>query len=234
MRYTIIPSGAADMSKPPTLERSAQATADAFLTLAAIIATLPGAPLRSKIDRTWRAVQSKRAINRDWDKLSTTGVGFGRPTADSVLVEFMDFGCVFCRLFADSLPVFFERHPDVRIAVHLVSRKGADLREIQAAAICAAAQGALPLVNRTLFALANASERYDWGRLADSLGVPDPDAFVHCRRSAWARDQLRADSALAEDAKISVTPSFLTPSRGIHEGISSIDEIAGLAVAHKQ
>jgi protein-disulfide isomerase len=223
------------MADSSSLGRASRTVGYAFLAVAAVIATRPGTPGRRLIDNAWHKVDAKRMIKAQWDELATTGLLLGGTPRDSVVVEFLDYECVFCRMFADSLAAFRQSHPNVGIAIRLVpSRKNSLAHDLALSAVCASEQGALEAIHRELFNITHALDTSQWLDFARAMQIPDPDAFGRCRTSERVLEQLSRDSAFAARAHVSATPAFLSPRHGLVQGLKDNSAIAQLAGASPQ
>lgn len=149
----------------------------------------------------------------------------GEVDAPVVLIEFADYRCPFCAIFArESLPTLVEEYVDqgkLRIEWRDVPVFG---EESVAAAIAARAAGQQDLYweyNAAIFAYTNrdhqALPRERLVEIAAEVGVPDMAAFEAALDDPELAEQVARDAAEAESLGIRSTPTFVigqTPVMG--------------------
>lgn len=155
-------------------------------------------------------------------------VGYSRGSQDApiTVIEFSDFGCPFCGMFA------LETYPDLhrefvetgKVRWHYVPfvmgvfPNGA---EAARAAECAAEQGdaAFWAMHDILYARqpewrANREPAELFGRLASEIEI-DADAFATCYRNDSPADRITAANAVARQAGVNATPTFFVNGRRV-------------------
>lgn len=197
----------------------------AFVAATIVIVARPGAPLRNEYDQ-WRDDRAARnIIIENWNELTAPRTRLGSTDTDHELVEFIDYRCVFCRAFEDTVAVVYEAKPDLAIVLRHLPRPGdVASRSAALAVICAERQGTFETMHRYLLTDTVWPER-SWANTAVEVGVADPDRLLACMASDNAAAVLVQDSVWASRLSIRVTPAILTRQHGLHRGITSSESL---------
>lgn len=127
----------------------------------------PNAPVVRHIDN-WRAYQQH-------------GHGVGPVDAAVTIVEFADFECPACGMFAPTLRAVQARHADVRVVYrHLPIPMHRFAVPAAVAAECAAKQGRFQEMHQALYAHQDAFGTRPWTTFATEAKVADLPAFETC------------------------------------------------------
>ena len=169
----------------------------------------------------------------DWMELAAIGHPIGEDSAAVTVVEFSDYGCGYCRRFAQgTFPKLYAEFIEtgrVRwVHVPFVLGKFANSREAALAGSCAAEQGAATFwpVHLALF-----GGQVEW-RAGDPLPAfrryvadagGDPSAFEACYTGADPAEALDRAEQIAAAAGVSATPTFFIDGRRL-EGAAPLDE----------
>jgi protein-disulfide isomerase len=132
----------------------------------------------------------------------------GSKGAPSVIIEFSDFQCPYCRSTETFLKDFASSHPG-KVALY---RLNLPLESVHPyamtaaiAAECAASQGILEPYQEALFENQKAFATLDWVSLAAAKGVPDINSFQMCNKQQQTARKVDDDLNLANRLGISVT-----------------------------
>ncbi len=135
----------------------------------------------------------------------------GDSGGQSVVVEFSDYECPYCRKSQPAVDSAVLR--GVRVAyIHAPGPSHPKARPAALAAICADEQGRFREVHSELMDSEDWRQTGDWAAVARSARVPDIATFVACLASARASATLERHEQIARSAGIRVTPTFAGPS----------------------
>lgn len=142
----------------------------------------------------------------------------GSPTAPVVLVEYADYRCPFCGLFArDTLPALVKKYVDngqLRVEWRDLPVFGGESSDAAVAGRAAGEQGRFWEFNKAVFAIAPerghaALPRERLVQLATEAGVPDVKKFEADLDSAELRAAVTKDAQEAASLGATGTPTFL-------------------------
>ncbi len=190
--------------------RSVLETATTVVLAACAIAVTGVIAKHELSPRVAQAAQAPTPRLAEWPEYSKGTKRIGEPNAAVTVLEVSDFQCPFCKKFAASmhelqqkygrdLQVVYVNYPLTQI--HPYARPAA------IAAECAARAGVFGAYHDRLFALQDSLRTVDWTTVAREVGIADTAAFRTCLTSEYVLGRLRADSTVAEQLKISGTPT---------------------------
>lgn len=193
-----------------------------FIVLAAVLLLQPEGLLRKSF-ADWTYSRRVNAIARErWSELASSTSVVGSASANTQLVEFLDYRCAYCRMFGDTLSEFIVRHPEAVLIVRQAPRPGDRASRLAAlAALCAADQGQFAQMNAVLLADTTWAREPNFIRAARRAGVKDIADFEQCQTSQRASRRLAADSAWVAVFGLSGTPVFISRAGGVHTGVVS-------------
>ena len=158
------------------------------------------------------------AVTGQTTSFAGLGVTRGDSTAPIAVVEFGDFGCSACALFArESFPTIdedFVQSGRVRWRfIPFVLGPFRHAKEAAIASLCANEQEAFWQMHDVLYESQDAWKRAgdpasSFGALAEELGLDRP-TFERCYRSDEASETVKAFSRLARKEGIRATPTFI-------------------------
>jgi len=156
--------------------------ADWILVAAAVLVTVRAYVPRPTENRIIEASDSIPVKAQHWRGAVETGLQLAGAAHRDTLVEFVDFECPFCRVFAAQVDSAFDERdvPVTRIFQHypLPPHRFAKLAAV--ASECAERQGRFKAMYRVLFAKQDSLGLKDWTDLAYDAGVPDTLEFNRC------------------------------------------------------
>ncbi len=125
------------------------------------------------------------------------------------IVEFSDFQCPFCRVFAARLDSVRARFPgEVAVVYRHYPVQGHAHAPLAARATdCAALQGRFQALHDALFAAQDSIGVLPWTGFAARAQVPDTAAFARCMQAPTER--LARDSAAARRLGVDATPTLV-------------------------
>ncbi|MBX2864155.1 MAG: thioredoxin domain-containing protein [Leptolyngbyaceae cyanobacterium MAG.088] len=190
-------------------------------------AEAPAPPTEAEIEAAeadWRARQDDvNQVLASMDRATFIGNSpvKGSPNAAVVVVKFSDFECPFCAVAAGHMKTFVEEREDEVLYVykHLPLKSiHPEAEPASKASWAAAQQDQFWLYHNGLFA--NQARLSDalYIELAEQIGL-DMEQFNRDRNSEAAQAAVDADLALAEQLKLSGTPSFLMGGLLIPPGV---------------
>jgi protein-disulfide isomerase len=175
-----------------------------------------------------------------WEDWASHGIWTGDTSAGIVLIEFLDFQCVGCRIFHERVlkPVLADsmwEGTDVSfVAMHLPLRIHAHSRPAAIASECAAAQGKFSDFLDAVFASQDAIGVKGWGEFAQEAGVPDLSAFENCVTSEWAHDRVVRAREIADSLGVRSTPTVMINGRAINVPLRPEELIEAIAEARSE
>lgn len=164
------------------------------------------------------------------------GHGFGSDTAPVTVIEFSDFGCPFCRMFAvATFPELRREYVDTGLVrwiyVPIVTGGFRNGAEAARAGECAAEQGRFAEMKDRIYIT-----RKDWtdtrrpeevfAAIARDLAL-DTEKFAVCYRENSPADRIRYNNLAASAAGVRATPTFVIDGR-IIEGALPVESFRSL------
>ena len=144
----------------------------------------------------------------DWKTFLANGKSLGVPTGRIKIVEFVDFQCPYCAVFANSLDSLMRLYPS---EVYVVVRSFPLSMHPHAAtaaraAECAAQQRAFERYYHRVFTQPDSIWFSRTSELALILGIPDTSEFSSCIASHWAETSVATDSTEGARLGLQGTP----------------------------
>lgn len=162
-----------------------------------------------------------------WERWTSEGVWTGTPDAEVVLVEFLDFQCVGCKIFHERVlkPALAGSMNSVAfVVIHFPLRTHSHSVPAAVASECAAAQGRFSQFVDAVFASQELIGEREWSAFAEQAGVPDAAAFTECMGTEWARDRVTRGRAIGDSLGIRGTPTLLVNGQ-VHDIFTGPDEL---------
>lgn len=150
----------------------------------------------------------------------------GNPQGKTVLVEFSDYNCGFCRKSMPEVEALLKSDPDLKLVVHEIPVFGEGSRYAAMAALAAKAQGKYPEFHRALMSMKGKAEKASVLRVARQTGL-DVARLERDIEAPEITAQIEKSLALADDIGLVGTPSFIAGNRAVF-GYLSKDDLAGL------
>lgn len=195
-----------------SLSRYLSAASTGVLVLCALAVT--GMVARREFASPSSASAVERSImvpQKNWRDFIDGGQRLGPAQGRVVLVEFADFQCPACRLFAKRLAET-RRHVTTPFAI-VYRHLPLDIHPFaQAAAVaseCAGRQGRFEAMHDTLFALPARIGKTEWRAIAKDAGVADLKAFDACLDDPAVAARIKADADAARQLNATGTPTLL-------------------------
>ncbi len=155
-------------------------------------------------------------IRTEWESLVSRGSLYGKRNAPTVVVEFGDYSCGFCRDAQRVLDSLVNRD-SIAVVFHYLRREGSDSSAIAAAeaSICAAKQDRFVAMHQFLFSSADwrGKPGLDWAVIANRVGVSDTLGFRRCLSDASTLAKIAADSVIARKLGITAIPALFVKER---------------------
>jgi protein-disulfide isomerase len=161
---------------------------------------------------TPRQVPSREAVRLDnWEEIRARGHRIGAAGAPVMIVEFGDFECPMCRVFATTIKSILAAHPeDVALVYrHWPLSYHRFAYPAARAAECAAEQGRFEPYAFLLFEQQDSLGLISFVDLARRVGVVDIAAFEACRGSRDPVPAIDTDAALAKQMRFHGTPTII-------------------------
>ena len=146
----------------------------------------------------------------------------GNPQGDTVLVEFSDYNCGFCRKSAPEVAALLQSDSGVRLVVHEIPIFGAGSRYAAEAALAAQAQGKYPEFHRALMAMRGKAEEASVLRVAREVGL-DVARLQRDMQAPEITQRIERSLELADEIGLVGTPSFIAGERAIFGYLAKYD-----------
>ncbi|WP_353143948.1 DsbA family protein [Paracoccus sp. (in: a-proteobacteria)] len=158
----------------------------------------------------------------------------GNAQGDTVLVEFSDYNCGFCRKTAPQVMALLQADPKLKLVVHEIPIFGEGSRYAAMAALAAQAQGKYPEFHRALMGMRGKAEKPSVLRVARQVGL-DVDRLQRDMQAPEITQRIERSLELADEIGLVGTPSFVIGDRAIFGYLSKADltEIVAEARAAK-
>ncbi len=161
--------------------------------------------------------------------LSIAGPRIGSPHARTVIVEFSDFQCPYCRKLQAVLDSLLSVSGDSVAVVfrHLPGRGHPHAFAAAVASECAAQQLRFSQYAAILFAKSDSLGRISFTSLADRAGVADTAVFSRCLGGRAARARVEVDARLGRALGLPGTPTTVIGKR-VLVGVVSLDSLRAI------
>ena len=146
----------------------------------------------------------------------------GNPAAKTVLVEFSDYNCGFCRKSMPEVAALLKSDPKLKLVVHEIPIFGEGSRYAAIAALAAREQGKYPEFHQALMSMKGKAEQASVLRVARETGL-DVDRLQRDMQSRRITAQIDRSLALADEIGLVGTPSFIAGDRAIFGYLSEKD-----------
>jgi protein-disulfide isomerase len=194
-------------ARPDWAGRVLVACAVAITCLAAVRVLRPEGPPTSG-----RGAPPAPVAVKNWQALVGEGRRTGPSDAKVVVIEFVDFECPVCRVFAGVLDSARTRYRDT-VAVELIHFPLTAIHPYAMpaarAAECAAAQGRFGEFVSALFAHQRSLGAKPWSEFAVQAGVRDVGMFNACEADTTVVPRIARGLALGDSLKLTGTPMLI-------------------------
>ena len=146
----------------------------------------------------------------------------GNPQAKTVLVEFSDYNCGFCRKSMPEVAALLKSDPKLKLVVHEIPIFGEGSRYAATAALAAREQGKYTEFHRALMSMRGKAEQASVLRVARDVGL-DVDRLQSDMKSRRITAQIDRSLALADEIGLVGTPSFVIGDRAVFGYLSKAD-----------
>jgi len=183
----------------------------ATLTVALCAVVLTALAVRDRVTNARVTEAAVWSDVKDWKSYSAVGHRVGAPTAPVTLVEFVDYQCPACAVFAQTLKQVRAAHPDDLTIVyrHWPLPIHPFAPTLARAAECAADQGAFEAYHDAVFQLRDSVTRLTIGQLGARVGIRDTTGFVKCAANTAPVTAVERDIADAKRLGGRGTPTIL-------------------------
>lgn len=158
------------------------------------------------------AAQASPSKVQNPERYAATGNRIGPATAPLTIVEFSDFQCPYCRMYAETLQrvrqlhgenvsIVFRHYPIASIHPHAT--------DAALASECAAAQQKFEAYHDVLFQNQDSIGSKRWSEFAIEAGVPDTARFAGCMRDRTYAQRIEADLRSAAELGVDATPTSI-------------------------
>lgn len=138
----------------------------------------------------------------------------GNPQGDTVLVEFSDYNCGFCRKAAPEVAAFLKSDPGVKLVIHEIPIFGEGSHYAARAALAARAQGKYPQFHQALLAMRGKAEQASVLRVAREVGL-DVARLQRDMETPEITARIETSLQLADQIGLVGTPSFVVGDRAV-------------------
>lgn len=146
----------------------------------------------------------------------------GNPTAKTVLVEFSDYNCGFCRKTMPEVTALLKSDRRLKLVVHEIPVFGEGSREAATAALAAREQGKYPEFHRALMSMKGKADKVSALRVAREIGL-DVERLQRDMQSRRISAQIDRSLALADEIGLVGTPSFIAGDRAVFGYLNKAD-----------
>ncbi len=181
---------------------------------------------RPNVTQWWSARRQQavaaRAVSGAWPEIIGGGNIISQGQSDSIIIEFADYQCPFCRANYSSLTTLLEKHPGITLQFRQLPLTSIHEHAMDAArsSVCAERGGSFSRMHAYLFENDDwiSAPDPDWAIFAAGAGIRDTAAFIACTQSQTTATRIQTDADLAAKLGLNATPAFVGPS-GIHIGM---------------
>lgn len=146
----------------------------------------------------------------------------GNPAAKTVLVEFSDYNCGYCRKSMPEVAALLKSDPRLKLVVHEIPIFGEGSRYAATAALAAREQGKYTEFHRALMSMKGKAEQASVLRVAREVGL-DVERLQRDMQSRRISAQIDRSLALADEIGLVGTPSFIAGDRAVFGYLSKAD-----------
>ncbi|MXW16035.1 MAG: thioredoxin domain-containing protein [Gemmatimonadetes bacterium] len=205
----------------------------AFVAAALFLLLRSGGLLRLEIDAALKDRHRARIVAESWPELAQEAPVVGSGNASPIAIEFIDYQCVYCRRFHQTLDSIANvSELGIRLAIrHNPNPANPTSRKAALASICARFQGEFESLHNYLMTSHDWYDSADWRDVSAAAGIPEPDSLVSCLASERADSVLSIDSHIASTLDLRATPAFAIQGQGLVIGPLAPEEVERLAVS---
>ena len=146
----------------------------------------------------------------------------GNPQGKTVLVEFSDYNCGFCRKSMPEVAALLKSDPKLKLVIHEIPIFGEGSRHAAMAALAARDQGKYPEFHRALMSMKGKAEEASVLRVAREVGL-DVERLQRDMKSRRITAQIDRSLSLADEIGLVGTPSFVVGERAVFGYLSTAD-----------
>lgn len=162
----------------------------------------------------------------EWNRILQGGNRIGPDKAPVTIVEFADFQCPDCRMFAMVLDQYRNNHPgQLKVIVHNFPLRQHPQAVLAAeAANCVAKSGNFAMYYSLLFDNQDRFYTEPWDSLARLAGVKDTASLNGCMKTDSNKDTIRRDMQLGINIGLMETPTIII-DRVLYSGALTYDQL---------
>ena len=146
----------------------------------------------------------------------------GNPQGKTVLVEFSDYNCGFCRKSMPEVAALLKSDPKLKLVIHEIPIFGEGSRHAAMAALAAKEQGKYPEFHQALMSMKGKAEEASVLRVAREVGL-DVERLQRDMKSRRITAQIDRSLSLADEIGLVGTPSFVIGERAVFGYLSTAD-----------
>ena len=146
----------------------------------------------------------------------------GNPRGKTVLVEFSDYNCGFCRKTMPEVAALLKSDPKLKLVIHEIPIFGEGSRYAATAALAAQMQGKYPEFHQALMSMKGKAEEASVLRVAREVGL-DVERLQRDMKSRRITAQIDRSLSLADEIGLVGTPSFVIGERAVFGYLSTAD-----------
>lgn len=138
----------------------------------------------------------------------------GNPQGDTVMVEFSDYNCGFCRKAAPEVAALLASDPGIKLVIHEIPIFGEGSHYAARAALAARAQGKYPQFHQALLTMRGKAEQASVLRVARDVGL-DVARLQRDMEAPEITARIETSLQLADQIGLVGTPSFVIGDRAV-------------------
>lgn len=199
-----------------------------IIAAACYLGLRPGGAVNVRLGEWVDAKRVAVTARENWDEITGTSMRVGADNVPVSFVEFLDYKCVYCRVFHEQVEAFLAEDTLRAVAIRFhILRNDPGSRLAALAAVCSAELGKFDEVHRFFLtdsvwvgeALPNLSRVAAVTELQDSL------RWMECIESDRPRASIAQDSAWVTRLGVRGTPAILDIAGTVHRGITPLATI---------